>query len=125
MRLFVWICAFIALVSVAGVFPGLVDVAFAADPQATPAPSSGSAIGRLIPLFLMVTVVYYLFVISPQKKEQKAQKDLMESLKQGDSVLTAAGIIGRVAGIEKDYILLEIAANTKVKFVPDQIRKKL
>lgn len=121
---------FVSLIVAGAFFP---ELALAAEGAASgagsagqaAAPSFGDAFGRLVPLIVMVTVVYYLFVISPQKKEIKAQNALIEGLKQGDQVLTASGILGRVAGIEKDYILLEIAANTKVKFQPDQIRKKL
>ncbi len=89
-----------------------------------PAPE-GSPLMRVLPLMLFVTAIYFVMVIMPQKKEQAALKSLVEGLKQGDSVLTSSGILGRVAGIEKDYILLEIAANTKIKIQPDHVRKKI
>jgi preprotein translocase subunit YajC len=89
-----------------------------------PAPE-GSPLMRVLPLMLFVTAIYFVMVIMPQKKEQAALKSLVEGLKQGESVLTSSGILGRVAGIEKDYILLEIAANTKIKIQPEHIRKKI
>ncbi len=39
-----------------------------------------------------------------------------ESLKVGDSVVTAGGVHGKVAGIQEDTVMVEIATGVKVKF---------
>ena len=50
---------------------------------------------------------------------------MIKSLKKGDKVSTAGGIIGRVAEVAEDGISLEIAPGVKVKFLASKISKKL
>jgi len=71
---------------------------------------------QFLPMFLMVWLVFYFLVIRPQDRKLKSHRQLIDNLKKGDRVVTSSGIISRVAGIEKGYILLEIAQGVKVKF---------
>ena len=64
-------------------------------------------------------------VMKPQQSKIKAHQDLVSGMKKGEMVVSTGGVIGRVAGIEKDYILLEIAQNVRVRFEPAHIVKKL
>ena len=77
----------------------------------------------MLPMFAMVFMIFYLLVFKPQQKKLKEHQTLMETLKKGDSVVTSSGIIGRVAGVEKDHILVEIATNVRVKFERSHIVK--
>lgn len=95
--------------------------------QAADMPAQLSPLQRIIamsPMFLMVFLIFYLLVYQPQKKQAKTHDELINSLKKGEFVVTSAGIIGRVAGIEKDYILLEVSANTKVKVEQSHVLKR-
>lgn len=92
--------------------------------QAAAAPPN-SFIGQLVamaPMFLIIMGIFYFLVISPQNKELRKQEEFISSLKKGASVLTTGGLIARVAGIEKDYILLEVANGVKMKFLPSNVR---
>jgi preprotein translocase subunit YajC len=75
-----------------------------------------SALGRMLPLFFIVFFIFYFLVIRPQDKKLRAQEALLKDLSKGDMVVTSSGVIGRVAGIEKDHILLEISNNVRVKY---------
>jgi preprotein translocase subunit YajC len=79
----------------------------------------------MAPMFLMVFAIFYLLVLLPQRKQLKMQQQLVDGLKKGDPVLTGSGIIARVAGIEKDHILLEVAPGVKVKFERSQVKQRL
>ncbi len=96
--------------------------------QASAAPGGQAPQGQMffhtMVMLGIVFMVFYFLVFSPQQKKLKAQAALHASLKKGDSVVTSSGIIGRVAAVEKEYILLEIASNVRVKFEHAHIVKQ-
>lgn len=94
-----------------------------ADADAPP-PGFGEMFTQMIPLFLAVFFIFYFMVLKPQEKKIKAQQALLTTLKKGENVTTSSGLIGRVAGIEKDHILLEVSPNVKMKFEPTHITKR-
>lgn len=62
-------------------------------------------------------VLMYFVIIKPQKKREKAIKDLRSSLKVGDKVVTIGGIKGKVLKLKEDEIILEVAPDkTRVEF---------
>ena len=77
----------------------------------------GSGIGQFIPLIL-IFVIFYFFLITPQQKKVKEHKAMVESLKKGDKVVTSGGITGTVERlIDNDKVEVEIAENVKVEIV--------
>ncbi len=53
----------------------------------------------------------YFMAIRPQKKEQKKQQELMESMETGDCVLTTSGFYGVVIDITDDTVIVEFGSN--------------
>lgn len=68
----------------------------------------------IIMLVIMFAIFYFL-LIRPQQKRAKQHKELVESLKAGDSVVTAGGIHGKVAAVQENVVTLEIATGVKIK----------
>jgi preprotein translocase subunit YajC len=68
----------------------------------------------IIMLVIMFAIFYFL-LIRPQQKRAKQHKQLIESLKIGDQVVTAGGIHGKVAAIQDTVVTLEIATGVKIK----------
>ncbi|MDN3565462.1 preprotein translocase subunit YajC [Paeniroseomonas aquatica] len=70
---------------------------------------------QLAPLLLIFGVFYFL-LIRPQQKKQKEHRALLASLKRGDRVLTAGGIIAKVITVKDgvDEVEVEIAPNVRV-----------
>ena len=104
------------------------SVSLFAQAEAAPAPVQLTPMQRLAamtPMFVMVFLIFYLLVILPQRKQLKLQETLLGSLKKGELVLTTSGIIGRVAGVEADHVLLEIAAGVKVRFERSYIKSRI
>jgi len=67
------------------------------------------------PIILMVVVFYFIFM-RPQKKREKEAAQMRKDLEIGDEVVTNGGIIGRVASIRDDSILMESgSSNTKIR----------
>ena len=74
--------------------------------DAANAQSSGLGLSMFIPLILM-GVLFYFFLIRPQKKKEKAEKLMRENLQVGDEILTIGGIYGRVISLKEDSIVIE------------------
>lgn len=65
---------------------------------------------RLLQSFLPLIIllgVFYFMLIRPQKKRDTKIKDMRESLKVGDDVLTIGGIKGKIVQIKEDYVVIE------------------
>ncbi len=73
-----------------------------ADPAAQP-----SIVPTLVIMALMI-VVFYFFLIRPQRKKDKAVKNMLNALKVGDRVLTIGGIYGTITGLRDDQVILSV-----------------
>jgi preprotein translocase subunit YajC len=70
------------------------------------------------PGFLLIVVAFaflYFVLIRPQKKRQLQSRQLLDTIKVGDEVVTAAGIYGRVAELLDGDIMVDIAPQVRVK----------
>ncbi|HEY2458331.1 MAG TPA: preprotein translocase subunit YajC [Candidatus Acidoferrum sp.] len=70
--------------------------------------------GFLIPLVLMFGIMYFL-VIMPQQRQRKKVQEMLSAIKNGDKVITTAGIYGTINGIDGDTIILKIADQVKIR----------
>ena len=85
----------------------------------------GDALGMMWPLILMV-VIFYFLLIRPQKKREKAAKEMRSSIEVGDEILTIGGILGRVVTVKEDSLLIESgSANTKLRITKAAIQTNI
>ena len=81
--------------------------------QATGKGSSWTMILMMVAVF----AVMYFLMIRPQKKKQKEEQEMRDSIQIGDEITTIGGIMGRVVTVKEDSIVLESGADrTKMKF---------
>lgn len=94
----------------------MLGIAFAmGSPAGGAAPQGGAAaFMNFVPLIFMF-VIFYFLLIRPQQKKAKEHKAMIEALKMGDNVKTAAGIHGKIAGLEDQVVTLEVATGVKIK----------
>lgn len=69
-----------------------------------------SSIMAFLPIIL-IFVVFYFFLIRPEKKRNKQTADMRNSLKVGDEIVTIGGIIGKITNIKDDQLTLETGAD--------------
>ena len=111
---------FSALVCVAVVATMFLAVAVSADTGPT-----GTAQQEVSPLyqvlslvipFALLAVVFYFFIMRPQKKQQRETQQMRDSIARGDTVVTAGGIVGVVITVKDDMVLLESSGDkTKIQ----------
>ena len=74
-------------------------------------------------IIIVFIVVFYFFGIRPQKKKEKEEADMRNSLMVGDEVTTIGGIIGRVVSIKEETFVLETTRDhTRIRFLKNAIR---
>ena len=59
---------------------------------------------------------YAYYVETPNKKKQKQQQDLLNSLKEGTEVITIGGIKGTIAFVGEDYVEIRVDKGVKLTF---------
>lgn len=83
----------------------------AANTAAGTAPAGGA--GDMISMLLMMAVmvaVFYFMLIRPQRKKDKAVKNMLDNLKVGDRIWTIGGFYGTVAAIKDDTVTLTMGS---------------
>lgn len=60
---------------------------------------------------VIIGAMMYFMAIKPQKKEQKRQQELMDSMEIGDYVLTTSGFYGVLIDISEDDVIVEFGNN--------------
>ncbi len=76
--------------------------------------AGGSGMEGIFMLLIMFAIFYFL-LIRPQQKRAKQHKELIESLKAGDQVITAGGLHGKVVAVQDNLATVEIASGVRVK----------
>lgn len=72
-------------------------------------------LSSLVPLILLFGIFYFL-IIRPQQQRMKAHQAMVSAVKRGDTVVTAGGLIGKVAKVKDDgELMVEIADNVQVR----------
>ncbi len=72
-------------------------------------------------MVLLIAMIYFM-MIRPQKKKEKADQEMRNSLRVGDEIVTIGGIIGKVEKItDKTVVISTTAAKTKMEFLKTAI----
>ena len=78
------------------------------------APSSGAPPWLFpVQIALMIGILWFL-LIRPQSQARKKHAQILASLKKGDDITTAGGIIGKVKDIKDDRVTIESGGSTLV-----------
>ncbi len=57
--------------------------------------------------FILMFVVFYFFIIRPQQKRAKAEKEFTQAIKVGDKIITKSGIHGKIAELAETTAVIE------------------
>ena len=76
--------------------------------------AAGSGMTSLI-MFGMIFAVMYFFMIRPQIKKQKKEREYRSALQKGDKVITIGGIHGKIIDIKEDTVIIEVHGGTTLK----------
>ncbi len=82
-------------------------------------PAGGGGTGQLLFFGQLIAVfaIMYFLLIRPQQKKADDMKKMQAALKQGDRVITQAGILGTISRVSDDTVVLKVDGETKLEFV--------
>ncbi|MGV8992904.1 MAG: preprotein translocase subunit YajC [Flavobacterium sp.] len=60
--------------------------------------------------FILMFVVLYFFMIRPQQKRAKTEKEFESALKVGDRIITKSGLHGKIAEVADQTVVIETMA---------------
>ena len=76
-------------------------------------------------MLALMFLVMWLFMIRPQRKQQKELEAMRNALKKGDKVVTAGGIYGTVADIEDRTVLVKVDGEVKIRVDKSSINRDM
>ena len=96
----------------------IIEIANAASENPEP-----SALGFLLPIFILVLM--YFILIRPQSKKLKEHKQMLTELKVGDEISTAGGMLGKIMKVGESYVQLKISDTVEIKLQKSSVNKIL
>lgn len=102
------------------------DVATNTDINTASQTMFGGGAASFIPLIL-IFLVFYILLIRPQQKKMNEHRKMVESLKRGDKIVFANGILGAITKVENEggVIQVEIAPDIKIRVKQDSVTEVL
>jgi preprotein translocase subunit YajC len=88
-------------------------------PQGAAGQPAQSPLISFVPMVLIV-VVFYFILIRPQQKRAKQQAEMLKTIKAGDRVTTASGVIGVVISVKDNTVMLR-SADSKMEVTKSSI----
>ena len=80
------------------------------------------SIGSIV-LIIVMFVALYFFMIRPQKKQEKEQNEMRNTLAVGDEITTIGGIIGKVVSIKEETVTIETSHDrTKIRILKSAVK---
>jgi len=73
-------------------------------------PQASGGIVEMIVMMVVMVAVFYFFLIRPQKKKEKAVKNMLNALKPGDRICTIGGLYGTVASLKDDTVTITLGS---------------
>jgi len=68
-----------------------------------------------VPIIAIFGIMYFL-MIRPQQQRMKQHREMVDNVRRGDTVVTAGGIVGKVAKVKDEgELLVDIADNVQVR----------
>jgi preprotein translocase subunit YajC len=69
---------------------------------------------HMLPMLILFILVFYFLLVRPQTKRAKEQKKLISSIALGDEVMSAGGILGRIARLKDNFVVMTIAKGVDI-----------
>ncbi|WP_104698066.1 MULTISPECIES: preprotein translocase subunit YajC [unclassified Helicobacter] len=75
--------------------------------------------------FVVLILIFYFFIIRPQRNQQKKHKEMIDSLTKGDKIVTTGGFICEVVKAEEKFFTVKLSDDTTARVVKEYIAYKM
>ncbi|MBR2987093.1 MAG: preprotein translocase subunit YajC [Clostridia bacterium] len=70
-----------------------------------------------------IVVLFYFFMIRPQRKQENEVKNMRDNLVVGDEITTIGGIIGKIVSIKEETCMIETGRDkTRIRILKSAVR---
>ncbi|MEP2774412.1 MAG: preprotein translocase subunit YajC [Luteolibacter sp.] len=84
--------------------------------QSAPASGSQGILGSPFVMMGLMVVMFYFLLIRPQQRQRKEQAARIAALKNGDKVITTAGLHGIVHSVKDATVMVKVSEGTILEF---------
>ncbi len=78
------------------------------------APTPGGGWSSILMIVALIAIFYFM-MIRPQQKRQKQITNFRKGLKEGDRIITAGGLHGKIVSVRDDSFMIDLGNNLKVR----------
>ncbi len=71
--------------------------------------------------FVLMGGIFYFMLWRPQKKEQEKRQNLLNSLKEGDEIITIGGIYGVITAISEKRVKVKVADGVEIEMARNAV----
>lgn len=86
--------------------------------------NSQNIVSALLP-FVVLILIFYFFIIRPQRNQQKKHKEMIDALAKGDKIVTTGGLVCEVIKSEEGFFTVRLNDETTARIVKDYIAYKI
>ncbi|MDR1437732.1 MAG: preprotein translocase subunit YajC [Puniceicoccales bacterium] len=86
--------------------------------------ASRGGVSQMLVFVLLFIGMWFLF-IAPQRKRQKKHQEMLQKLKNGDRVLLASGIFGKIIKINGGELTLEVAKGVRMEVLRGAVQQQV
>lgn len=81
----------------------------------------GGTLGMVLWMGGLFAIMYFV-LLRPQQKQAKEHRELIQTLKKGDEVVTQSGLLGKIYAVMDKVVVLEIANGVRVRVLKTSVQ---
>ena len=74
-------------------------------------------------MLALIFVIMWMFMIRPQRKQQKELEQFRAGLQKGDKIVTIGGIYGTIDSVAEKYVIVKVDGDVKLRMDKSAIQK--
>lgn len=64
---------------------------------------------------VLIFIVFYFFIIRPQRKKDAERKQMIAAVRKGDKIITVGGVHASVTQVDERSVLVQADTNVKLR----------
>jgi len=88
------------------------------------ASSMSSVMWQILPI-LVLFLVFYFFLIRPQRLQAKRHKEMLESLKKGDKIVSNGGLICEITKVNDTFFSVKLGDDSNARLAREYVAYKI
>lgn len=101
--------------TIQNVFLAAAETAAPAAPATNGQPPAGPDFMSTLWMFVPIMIIFWFLMIRPNQKRERERQEMLSKLAKGDRVVTSAGIVGTIVGVNDKSVVVRVSDEPPVK----------